>query len=150
MPSPPRLSMPAGYVCSTFAKRLIFHAVPWLARATSIPFGADVGRSKPWITSPYGLNASYVSGRAGILGGLEADALAEEEEGASEWPKMRSRFSPPSGYQRNRDQGMDNHLPGNVLRRTCEKTCPAGTDRSTSNQCCLCDPKGFFATMRVH
>lgn len=80
-----------------------------------MPLGAEEGRSKPWITSPYGLKASTVSGRAGMLGG---DAEVRFGEAVRGWPKIRSRFKPPSGKSA---QSKTWYIPGNVLSLTCEK-----------------------------
>lgn len=68
-----RLSIPFGYVSATLASLWNLNAVFWLAIVASTPFGALVGSEKPWMTSPYGLNASTVSGRQGIVGGSESD-----------------------------------------------------------------------------
>jgi len=78
---PPLTNAPFSYVSLTFAILWNLKAVPWFAIVTLVPFGADESNEKPWMTWPYGANASTVSGRAGrvmVEGGV---SWAEGDKG---------------------------------------------------------------------
>jgi hypothetical protein len=69
-----------------------------LAVVVVMPFGADEGNEKPCITCPYGLKASYVRGKTGIVKDA-CDDISELEAisgGANGYPYILSRLSPPS------------------------------------------------------
>ena len=80
---PPRTSAPFSYVSLTFAILWNLNAVPWFAIVTLLPLGAEESNEKPWMTWPYGANASTVSGRAGSVMVVGGASWAEGERG---WP----------------------------------------------------------------